>query len=155
MEEKIDSIPEIEFYSKTAGYGLIGGAGPSSGMLIVKLKHLSERRDEGCSVQPVVDKINAIGREIPDVTIFAMNPPLIDGYGVSNGFEINLQAQAGGSVDSLFAVGQRLIAALQERPEISAAYSTFNVNFPQYSVEVMRACRNDCRCCALHLGRLL
>lgn len=136
VEEKIDSIPEVEFYSETAGYGLIGGAGPSSGMLIVKLKNWSERKGDGSSAQAVVDKINAIGNDIPDVTIFAMSPPLIDGYGVSNGFEINLQDLAGGEVDSLFAVGQRFIAALQRRPEISTAYSTFNVNFPQYSVEV-------------------
>lgn len=136
VEEKIDSIPEIEFYSETAGYGLIGGAGPSSGMLIIKLKNWAERKDKGSSAQAVVDKINAISNDIPDVTIFAMNPPLIDGYGVSNGFEINLQDMAGGSTDSLFAVGQQLIAALQQRPEISSAYSTFNVNFPQYSVEV-------------------
>lgn len=33
-------------------------------------------------------------------------------------------------------MGTKLIAALQERPEISAAYSTFNVSFPQYRVDV-------------------
>lgn len=84
----------------------------------------------------MVDKINAIGLDIPDVTIFAFLPPLIDGYGVSNGFEINLQDQMAGRPDSLFSIGQRLISALQQRPEISSAYSTFNVSFPQYTVEV-------------------
>lgn len=136
VDARLDSIPEIEFYSETAGYGLIGGAGPSSGMYIVKLKNWSERKAKGSSAQAVVDKINAIGNDIPDVTIYAMNPPLIDGYGVSNGFEINLQDQGGRSEDSLFAVGQRFIAALQKRPEISSAYTTFSVNFPQYTVEV-------------------
>lgn len=136
VEQRIDSIPEIEFYSETADYGLNGGAGPSSGLFIIKLRNWSERKGDGQSAQAIVDKINAIGQDIPDVTVFAMNPPLIDGYGVSNGFEINLQDQAGGKVDSLFAIGQRLIAALQQRPEISSAYSTFNVNYPQYTVEV-------------------
>lgn len=136
IEARIDSIPEIEFYSETVGYGLIGGAGPSSGMLIVKLHNWADRRHDGGDARSVVDKINAIGLEIPDVTVFAFLPPLIDGYGVSNGFEINLQDQAGGRPDSLFAVGQRLIAALQRRPEISSAYSTFNIAFPQYTVEV-------------------
>lgn len=136
IEARIDSIPEIEFYSETVGYGLIGGAGPSSGMLIVKLHNWADRRHDGGDARSVVDKINAIGLEIPDVTVFAFLPPLIDGYGVSNGFEINLQDQAGGRSDSLFAVGQRLIAALQRRPEISSAYSTFNIAFPQYTVEV-------------------
>lgn len=136
IEQDIDSIPEIEFYSETVGYGLIGGAGPSSGMLIVKLRNWKDRKNPGSDAQSVVDKINAIGMKIPDVTIFAFLPPLIDGYGVSSGFEINLQDQAGGRADSLFAVGQRLVAALQKCPEISAAYTTFNVAFPQYTVEV-------------------
>ena len=136
IEQRIDSIPEIEFYSETVGYGLIGGAGPSSGMLIVKLKNWNDRTSPGSDAQSVVDKINAIGMDIPDVTIFAFLPPLIDGYGVSSGFEINLQDLTGGRADSLFSVGQKLIAALAERPEISVAYSTFNVAFPQYTVEV-------------------
>ncbi|MDO4171387.1 MAG: efflux RND transporter permease subunit [Prevotellaceae bacterium] len=136
IERRVDSIPEVEFYSETVGYGLIGGAGPSSGMLIVKLRNWSERKGAGSDAQSVVDRINAIGMDIPDVSIFAFLPPLIDGYGVSSGFEINLQDQAGGRADSLYAVGQRLMAALRERPEISAAYSTFNVSFPQYNVEV-------------------
>lgn len=136
IEARIDSIPEIEFYSETVGYGLIGGAGPSSGMLIVKLHNWADRKADGSDAQSVVDRINAIGNDIPDVSVFAFLPPLIDGYGVSSGFEINVQDMAGGRPDSLFAVGQRLIAALQQRPEISAAYSTFNVGFPQYTVEV-------------------
>lgn len=136
IEQRIDSIPEIEFYSETAGYGLIGGAGPSSGMLIIKLRNWADRKADGSDAQSVVDKINAIGMEIPDVTLFAFLPPLIDGYGVSSGFEINLQDLTGGRPDSLYSVGQRLIGALTERPEISAAYSTFNIAFPQYAVEV-------------------
>ena len=65
-----------------------------------------------------------------------MAPPLIDGYGVSNGFEVYLQDRAGGDINHLYAVGQEFITALQERPEIGSAYTTFNVNFPQYLVEV-------------------
>lgn len=136
IEAQIDSIDEVEIYNETAGYGLIGGAGPSSGLIILKLKHWNDRHGEGSSAQAVVDRINEIGRQIPDVTIFAMNPPLIDGYGVSNGVELNIQSTAGGSSDSLFAVGSRFVQAMMARPEISTAYSTFNVNYPQYMVEV-------------------
>lgn len=136
IEERIDEIDEIEFYSETVGYGLIGGAGPSSGMLMVKLRNWNERKNTGSDAQSVVDRINAIGMEIPDVTLFAFLPPLIDGYGVSSGFEINVQDQTGASPDSLFAVGQRLISALMSQPEISAAYTTFDIAFPQYTVEV-------------------
>ena len=115
----------------------IGGAGPSSGMIIAQLTDWSERTDEGKSgIKAVLERINAIAADMPDVQIFAMAPPLIDGYGVANGFEIYLQDRAGGSVDELYNVGRKFIAELQKRPEIGSAYTTFNVNFPQFLVEV-------------------
>ena len=115
----------------------IGGSGPSSGMIIAQLTDWSERTDEGKSgIKAVLERINAIAADMPDVQIFAMAPPLIDGYGGTNGFEIYLQDRAGGSVDELYNVGRKFIAELQKRPEIGSAYTTFNVNFPQFLVEV-------------------
>lgn len=136
VEEKVAEIPEVASYSMTTGYGLIGGSGASNGMLILQLTPWSERKGDNQSASAVADKVNAIGTEIPDASIFAMTPPLIDGYGVSNGLEINLQNRRGGTLDSLSAVGTRFCDALMERPEISAAFTTFNVNFPQFTVEV-------------------
>ena len=139
MEEisrRMDSIPEVKIASETAGYGLIGGAGPSSGMIIAQLTDWSERKDKSQAIDAVLAKVNSFAADIPDAQIFAMAPPLIDGYGVANGFEIYLQDRAGGSVNDLYTVGQEFIAALQKRPEIGSAYTTFNVNFPQYLVEV-------------------
>lgn len=139
MEEisrRMDSIPEVKIASETAGYGLIGGAGPSSGMIIAQLTDWSERKDKSQAIDAVLAKVNSFAADIPDAQIFAMAPPLIDGYGVANGFEIYLQDRARGSVNDLYTVGQEFIAALQKRPEIGSAYTTFNVNFPQYLVEV-------------------
>lgn len=42
----------------------------------------------------------------------------------------------GGSVGELYNVGRKFIDELQKRPEIGSAYTTFNVNFPQFLVEV-------------------
>lgn len=136
IERRLDSIPEIKIASETAGYGLIGGAGPSSGMIIAQLTDWSERKEEQSGIDAVLAKINGFAKDMPGVQIFAMAPPLIDGYGVSNGFEIYLQDRAGGDVAGLYDVGQKFISALLERPEIASAYTTFNVNFPQYLVEV-------------------
>ena len=136
IEKRMDSIPEIKIASETAGYGLIGGAGPSSGMIIAQLTDWSERKSEESGIDAVLAKINGFARDIPGVQIFAMAPPLIDGYGVSSGFEIYLQDRVGGDITELYDVGQAFIAALMERPEIGSAYTTFNVNFPQYLVEV-------------------
>ena len=46
IERRLDSIPEVAIASETAGYGLIGGAGPSSGMIIGMLTDWSERKEK-------------------------------------------------------------------------------------------------------------
>ena len=68
------------------------------------------------------------------VLMFA--PPMISGYGASNGFEINLQDRTGGSLDNFYKVTQDFLAALNARPEIAAAQTSFSPTFPQYMVDV-------------------
>ena len=57
LEKRIDSIPEMAVASATAGYGLIGGAGPSSGMIMGQLTDWSERKGEGQGIDDVLAKV--------------------------------------------------------------------------------------------------
>ncbi len=61
---------------------------------------------------------------------------MISGYSVTNGFEIKLQDRTGGDLNKFFQIYQQFIGALNARPEIQMAYSTFNPTFPQYMVEI-------------------
>ena len=63
-------------------------------------------------------------------------PPMITGYGATNGFELKLLDRTGGDLNNFFQVYQRFIGALNARPEIAMAYSTFNPSFPQYLVDI-------------------
>ena len=56
IERRLDSIPEVAIASETAGYGLIGGAGPSSGMIIGMLTDWSERKEKGQGIDDVLAK---------------------------------------------------------------------------------------------------
>ena len=49
---------------------------------------------------------------------------------------MHLQDRAGGDLSDFYNVYLRFIGALNQRPEIAMAYSTFNINFPQYVVDV-------------------
>ncbi len=136
VASRVKDIPQIANYNQVSGYGLIGGQGPSFGMMIVKLKDWDERTDKADAVEAVVGQIFARTADIKNAQVFAVVPPMITGYGTSNGIEMYLQDRAGGSVTDFFNVYLRYIAALNQRPEIKQAYSTFNINFPQYIVDV-------------------
>lgn len=136
IEQRFKDLPQIEAYSKVAGSGMTSGEGSSYGLFILKLRHWDERPGRENSVEAVTDTITARTADIRDAQIFIFTPLMIPGYGQSSGFELYLQDKQGGDLTSLYTVSQDLITKLKERPEIAAAYTSFNINFPQYVVDV-------------------
>ncbi|WP_297808752.1 efflux RND transporter permease subunit [uncultured Alistipes sp.] len=134
--ERMAGIEQIRDFQQVAGYGMIAGQGSSYGMCIVKLKNWEERPDKEDAVNAVIGQLYARTADIKDAQIFAVAPPMISGYGTSTGFEMYLQDRAGGSIDDFYNVYLRFVGVLNQCPEIARAYSTFNINFPQYVVDI-------------------
>ena len=136
VEKAIKDIPEIELYSNVSGYSMMGGQAASGCMLIIRLKHWDERKEKGSDINSVIAQIYARTMEVKSAKIFAFAQPTIMGYGMGSGFELYVQDRAGGTIDQLQEYTNRFIAALNQRPEISMAYTSFDTKFPQYMVEV-------------------
>ena len=136
LGEIIGDIPQVRIMQQVAGYGMIAGQGTSYGMCIVKLKDWSLREKKEDAVTAVINEIYARTADLKDAQIFAIAPPMISGYGASTGFEMHLQDKTGGDIADFYNVYLKFIAALNARPEIQQAYSTFNINFPQYMVDL-------------------
>lgn len=136
IEDSIKSIDEIESYSNVAGYSMLGGQSAAGGFIIVKLKNWDERPGDDHDINAVIRKITEKTANIKSGSIFAFAQPTIMGYGTSNGFELYVQDRKGGEVKDLMTYTNKFIAALNKRPEIMMAYTTFDTNFPQYKVEV-------------------
>lgn len=136
IDERIREIPQIKLYSNVSGYSMMGGQAASGGMLIIKLKHWDERTRPEDNINAVLAQIYARTADIKSAKLFAFAQPTITGYGMGSGFELYVQDRAGGDVNSLQKYCQDFIAALNQRPEISMAYTTFDTKFPQYMVEV-------------------
>lgn len=113
-----------------------GRTGRSGGMLIIKLKHWDERQEAQDHINAIIAAIYQHTADIKSAKLFAFAQPTIMGYGMGSGFEMYVQDRAGGSVENLQKYTQDFIAALNRRPEISMAYTTFDTKFPQYMVEV-------------------
>ncbi len=133
---RIKNIPQIRDYMQVAGYGMIAGQGSSYGMCIIKLKDWEERPNKEDDVNAVIGQIYGRTADLKDAQIFAVAPPMISGYGTSTGFEMYLQDRAGGDINDFYNIYLQFIGALNQRPEIARAYSTFNINFPQYVVDI-------------------
>ena len=130
------TIPEIKDRTAITGYSFVGGQGNTYGSFIIKLKHWDERKGDGSSADAVLGKLYQKTASIHNGRIMFFKPPMISGYSVTNGFEFRLQDKTGGDLNTFFQVYQKFIAALNARPEIQMAYSTFNPTFPQYLVEI-------------------
>ncbi|MGM9741450.1 MAG: efflux RND transporter permease subunit [Candidatus Cryptobacteroides sp.] len=137
VEKRLEMIPEIRIYAKTGGFNIMGeGQSSAGGTFIVRLKPWDERKGAGSSKDAVIGKIFALTSDIGNASVFAFAPPMIMGYGASNGLELYIQDKKGGDIGTLFSYTKDFIAALNERPEIQSAVTTFDTKFPQYSVEV-------------------
>lgn len=134
---RISNIPQVENAMETAGFNMIASAaGSSYAMGIVKLKNWDERPNPEDEVHAVIGQIYARTADIKNATIFAVAPPMIAGYGSTSGFSMHLQDRAGGELTDFYQVFQQFLGALNQRPEIERAYSSFNINFPQYMVRI-------------------
>ena len=136
VEKRLEDLPQKLHLQKVAGYGLLSGQGNSFGMIIVKLKPWDERTAKEDQVQAVVNQIYARTADIKDATVFAIAPGMIPGYGMGNALDLNVQDKQGGDMNTFFQTTQQYLAALNQCPEISMAYSTFDVSYPQWTVEV-------------------
>ena len=137
---KVDSLvaaePAVESRTIISGYSFIGGQGPSYGSVIIKLKDWEERSMMQNSDIIYATLFMRAQKIIKDAQVLFFAPPMIPGYSVSSDIELNMQDKTGGSLDHFFEVVNNYTAALEARPEINSAKTTFNPSFPQYQLDI-------------------
>lgn len=137
VDSLVQSSPIVESSTMISGYSFIGGQGPSYGSFIVKLKNWEERNSLTESSTVVFANLYLQSQKIfKDAQVLFFQPPMITGYGATNGFTLNLQDRTGGELSKFQEVSNEFIAELTKRPEIQSAQTTFNTNFPEYLIDI-------------------
>ncbi|MDE5761194.1 MAG: efflux RND transporter permease subunit [Bacteroides sp.] len=136
LENILQNTPEIEHYTRIAGYGLISGQGTSYGTIIIRLKNWNERKGSEHSSDAVVARLNAQFYQIKEAQIFSFQPGMIPGYGMGNSVELNMQDRTGGDMATFYNAVMQYVGALNQRPEVAMAYTSYAMNFPQVRVNV-------------------
>jgi len=136
IDRRISTIPQIEAYSRTTGWGMMFGQGSSTGNFVIRLKDWDERKGKNDNIDAVIEEIYRRTSDITSADIMVYTRGMIPGYGASNGFEVYLQDQKGGKLEDLKKLADEFIIELNKRPEIQRAKTSFDTNFPMYLVEV-------------------
>jgi HAE1 family hydrophobic/amphiphilic exporter-1 len=130
------SIPEIELSSTLSGMDLIHGNGGSYGALFIRLKPWNERKGKTQDVNSIVGQLFAKTAHIKGASIIFFAAPTLQGFGNSNGFEVQLQDKTGGSYQKFDENIKKFMTEINKRPEIMYATSPFNIGFPELEVNV-------------------
>ena len=136
IEAAIHDIPQIKIYSRVTGKDARHNQSASAGSFTIRLKNWSERTKEGDDVNSVMKEIYHRTDAIKAAQIRVSTSPMISGYGMSDGFELYVQDKKGSSMEDLLTYTRAFIDAMNRRPEISRAYTTFDTKYPQFIVEV-------------------
>ncbi len=139
IQAEVKQIPQIANFNMVAGFGMSSGNGASHGMFIIKLKPWDERTGKNDNVDAIRDEIYRRTAHIKNARLFIFAPPMIQGYGSGNSFDVYIQDRAGKGYDELSRVTTDFLEALNKRVEIERAQTSFNANFPQYTIDVDEA----------------
>jgi HAE1 family hydrophobic/amphiphilic exporter-1 len=115
---------------------MISGVGSNYGMVIMRLKPWNQRENKGEDVQSIIGQMFGKTAGIRDARVIFFAPPTIQGFGMSGGFEFQLQDRSGGDMAAFSKISSDFLAALNQRPEIQYASTSFNPNFPQFQINV-------------------
>ena len=136
VDQILATIPAIKTRVLINGYSFVAGQGATYGTFLIKLKNWEERSADESSDKIIQQLYGLVGQKIKNGRVMFFAPPMITGYSVTNGFELQLQDKTGGDINKFYNIATNFLAELNKCPEIQMAYTTFNPSFPQYLVDI-------------------
>ncbi|MDR3271867.1 MAG: efflux RND transporter permease subunit [Flavobacteriaceae bacterium] len=130
--EIASKLPSLKGISKTTGTSRLSGESSSYGSLMIKLQPWEQR---SITINDVVDYLKKSTDTIKAAKFMFFGNPTLQGFGVSNGVELQLQDRTGGDILKFYEVTNNFIDKMKERNEVSSAMTIFDPNFPQKLIE--------------------
>ena len=118
---------------RMTGNSLLNGQGSSYATVIVKLAPWDERDR---NIQEILGELWGKVAGVKEAQIIFFASPTIRGFGIGNGFSIELQDRSGGEINQLGDVTQEFLQKLNARKEIQYATTSFKTIYPQYMLSV-------------------
>ena len=137
LSKDLDNIPGVEDFTFVTGNGILSGTGSNNGMGFFKLKPFEERAEyPDQSISAIIEKAFAAAEKIKDAKVLFFEPPAVSGFGMGAGVSFVLLNKSGADVTEINKTTQEFMAALNARPEVQYAQTSFNIDYPQYQLDI-------------------
>ena len=138
IQKRLKTIPGVKTVGGLAGLNIISFSNKSNaGTIFVLLEKWEDRTEKELQLKNIMAEIQKKTGDIKEATIRAIGPPAIPGLGATSGFSFELQQTTStDDIKGFEAVAKNFLAAVNQRPEISGAYTFFTTRTPSYQVDV-------------------
>jgi HAE1 family hydrophobic/amphiphilic exporter-1 len=135
IEEILTNNPDVKYTVSVTGYNVLAGSAiPSNGLMFVTS---SDWGDRDLTTKEIIQNLNMeFAQKIKGAQVFAFGPPALPGLGSGSGFSIMIQDRGGNTPAYLGENTMKFIKAAKERPEIGAAFTTYQANVPQRYLDI-------------------
>ncbi|EAI9480946.1 multidrug efflux RND transporter permease subunit [Campylobacter upsaliensis] len=99
---------------------------------------LDDWADRNVSSFEIVQNLNIKHAFNPEAQTFFLDPPPIPGLSITGGFEMYAQNRSGKSYDEIQADVDKLVAAANQRAELTGVRTTLDTRYPQFKLEIDR-----------------
>ncbi|MCI1247293.1 MAG: efflux RND transporter permease subunit [Megasphaera sp.] len=136
----IEQIPGIAAVMQIAGYDMSASSTKSNaGTMVIKLDPWDDRTSSDLQASSLINKVTMLGAtKYTEASSYAFNTSSIPGLGMVGGWTMQLQDNSGHTNEELNTITKQIVAAANQRPELTGVRSTFSINSPTYEFDVDR-----------------
>lgn len=140
ITDDVSKISGVKAVMNITGYDTMSsGLKSSAATFFVKLDPWSDRKTTDLGINSIIGKTSMNGAmNHSEASVFAINPPSIPGLGMIGGWTMELQDSASHSDEELDTITKQIVAKANQRPEVQAVRSTYQINTPDYEFHVDR-----------------
>lgn len=142
VREVIRICNETPGITNAVGFAGFSGAtfsnSSSKGAVFTALEDAAIRAEKGLPVEAVLANLQQRLAVIDAASLFALQPPPIQGIGNGAGFKMQIQDREGLGLDTLAATANQMAGAAFMDPDIAFALTNFSVGSPQVALDIDR-----------------
>lgn len=113
--------------------------GSNGGAVFITLSDHKERIKQGFTADSIVANMNRIlGTQIKEASVYVLTPPAVNGIGVGGDYKFYVQGKGGLGVSQIAEYTGKMLARVNQLPEVAFAFSGYRVTTPQLYADIDR-----------------